>query len=145
MPMRVGQEAVVEAVGGYAVGHIDITAPVEPQLAGTGGSREGEQGVMIVRGERAGLIAAVESKDAETVFGSRELGGTEIGGVESAPYGVEIAAGRTDTDIIAHNIGVGTGIPTEAYLTEGGVDAAKTQRAGCGGHIVLKENADSVG
>jgi hypothetical protein len=100
---------------------------------------------MIVRGERAGLIAAVESKDAETVFGSRELGGTEIGGVESAPYGVEIAAGRTDTDIIAHNIGVGAGIPTETETPQEGVDTTKAKTTGRGGEIVVEEETAGVG
>ena len=100
---------------------------------------------MVVGCERAGLVAAVEGKDAEAVFVVVEKVyrlATEVGGVEAAPHGVVIEAGIAHADVVAHNVGVGAGIPAEEDMSVLVVDGAKTQRARRCGHIVLIEKAD---
>jgi hypothetical protein len=101
-----------------------------------------EAGVVVIGSQWASLIAAVESEDAEIVFKivePIEQFGAKIGGVEPTPHSVVIKTRVAHTDIVAHDIGVGAGIPAEAYLSESSVDATKAQRARAGGHIILIE------
>ena len=83
-------------------------------MARTGRRREGEDRIVEVGGETAGPETAVEGKKAEGVLGAAvEVGRTAVDGVETPPDGVVIEAGGAGTDVVAHDIGVGTGIPTE--------------------------------
>jgi len=147
-PEGVGAYAVVEHVARHAVGHVDVVVPRAGELARTVGRGKAEGGVVEIGCEGAGLETAVEGEDAEVVVLARidgEGGGTEVGGVEPSPHGVEREAGGAHADAVAHDVGVGAGVPAEAEAAKEGVDGAKAEAAGSGGDIVLEEEAGGVG
>ena len=150
LPLGVAVDFIVYVVGAYAVGHVDVAVPRAVQPAGAGFGREVQRGVVIVGREGAGLITAVEGKDAEgelglCVFVKGEVFAAEVLGVEPSPDGVVVAAGGAHADVVAHDIRVGAGFPAEAHAVEEGIDGAEAQRAGCCGDVVLIEKTCGVG
>ena len=140
-------DAEAEAIAAHAVGHVDVAVPTGTEQPRAAVGMKGEHGVVVIGRERAGLIAAVESEDAEAVLdgGIADILRTEIGGAEAAPDGVVVATGAACADIVAHHISVGAGLPAEEDAPRQGIDRTETQGTGRSGEVVLMIEANGVG
>ena len=103
---------------------------------------------MIIRGERTCLETTVKSQNTERIgvgVGQVEVFGAQIGGVGASPDGIVVAARGTHADVVAHDVGVGAGIPTETETPQEGVDTTKAKTTGRCREIVVEEKAAGVG
>ena len=99
-----------------AVGHVDIAIPREVYMSSAGFDMEVEHRVVVVWCKRTCLEATVEGQNAERELGlgilvESEILTAHIFGVQPTPHGVVVKARRAHADVVAHDIGVGTGIP----------------------------------
>ena len=148
LSLDVTVDFIVYVVGAYAVGHVDVAIPGALQTARARSSLERERGVVIIRGERTGLETTVKSQNTERIgvgVGQVEVFGAQIGGVGASPDGIVVSARGTHADVVAHDVGVGAGIPTETETPQEGVDTTKAKTTGRGGEIVLEEETAGVG
>lgn len=139
---------IIEDVFPNTVGHVDVAIPGALQTARARSSLERERGVVIIRGERTGLETTVKSQNTERIgvgVGQVEVFGTQIGGVGASPDGIVVAARGTHADVVAHDVGVGAGIPTETETSQESVHTTKAKTTGRGGEIVLEEKTAGVG
>ena len=147
-PSGVVASTIIEDVFPNTVGHVDVAIPRALQTARARCSLERERGVVIIRGERTGLETTVKSQNTERIgvgVGQVEVFGAQIGGVGASPDGIVVAARGTHADVVAHDVGVGAGIPTETETPQEGVDTTKAKTTGRCGEIVLEEKTAGVG